>query len=71
MLHSNITVNRLIDNRLVLDKDISLLTMAKTINSKTSVKASAAKPPPGDKTCGLEPAIQLYAIKDGDETKME
>ena len=45
--------------------------MAKSISKKSSVKDSAAKPsgkpPPGDKTFGLETAIRLYAIEDGDE----
>ena len=47
--------------------------MAKPISKKSYVKASAAKPyikpPPGDKTCGLEPAIHFYEIEDGDETE--
>ena len=47
--------------------------MAKTISKKISVKASAAKPlgkpPPRDKTLGLEPAICFYAIEDGDDTE--
>ena len=73
MRHSNITATRPIDNRLVLDNYISLLTMAKTISKKISVKASTAKPlgkpPPGDKTCGIEPDIRFYEIEDGDETE--
>ena len=47
--------------------------MKSTISKKISVKYSKAKPlgkPPfGDKTLGLEPAIRFYAIEDGDETK--
>ena len=47
--------------------------MADTISKKISVHASAAKPlvkpPPGDKTLGLEPAIRFYSIEDGDETE--
>ena len=47
--------------------------MAKTISRKISVKASAAKPlgkpPPGDKTPGLEPAIRFYELEDGDKTE--
>ena len=47
--------------------------MEKTISKKISVKASAenslGKPPPGDKTFSLEPAIIFYAIEDGDETE--
>ena len=47
--------------------------MAKTISSKSSVKASAAKPlgnpPPGDKTLGIEPATRFYKIEDGDKTE--
>ena len=46
--------------------------MAKTISKKISVKASAAKhsskPPPVDKTLGLDPVISFYTLKDGDET---
>ena len=73
MRHSSITATRPIDNQLVLDIDISLLTMVKTISKKISVKASAAKPSgntlSGDKTFGLEPAIHVYAIEEGDETE--
>ena len=47
--------------------------MAKNIIKKSSVMASASKPlgkpPYGDKTCGLETAIRLYAIEDGYETE--
>ena len=72
MRHGNITDNRLIDNRLVLDKDIYLLNMENPISKKRSVKASTAKPlgkpPPGDKTCGLETDICSYEIEDVDET---
>ena len=73
MWHSNITATRPIDNRLVLDKDISLLNTTKSISKKISVEASAAKPsdnpPTRDKTCGLEPANRFYEIEDGDETE--
>ena len=66
---------RPIDNRLVLDKYISLLRMAKSISKKSFVEASTSnpsgKPPPGDKTCGLELAISLYEIEDRDETEKE
>ena len=62
-----------IDNQLFLDKVILTFTMAKTISKNSSVKASAAKPlgkpPPGDKTLGLDTAICLYIIEDGDETE--
>ena len=72
MRHSNITATCTIDNRLVLDKYISLMTTAKTISKKRSVKDSEAKPSgkpqPGDKNVGLEPAISYYDIEDGDET---
>ena len=75
MRHSNITATRLIGNQLVLDTDISLLTMAKTISKKISVKVSAAKPfgkpPTGDITFGIESDIRLYAIEDGYETEKE
>ena len=47
--------------------------MAKPISNKISVKASTAKPlgkpPPRDKTCGLEPYIRFYEIEDGDDTE--
>ena len=72
MRHRNITVAHTIDNILVLDKDISLLNMEKPISKKISVKASATKhlgkPPPWDKSLGLEPAICFYDIEDGYET---
>ena len=70
MRHSNINATRPIDNRLVLDIDISIMTMDKTISKKSSVKASPAKtldkPTPGDKTFGLELAIRFYYIEDSD-----
>ena len=73
MRHVNITATRPNNNRLVLDKDISLLNMAKSISTKFSVKASSSKPlgkpPPGDKTFGIERAVQFYEIEDGDETE--
>ena len=41
--------------------------MAKTISRKSSVKASAAKPPgkplPGDKTLVIEPEIRFYELE--------
>ena len=47
--------------------------MAHTISKKISVKASTSKPsgkpPPGDKTCGIDPAIRFYEIEDEDETE--
>ena len=47
--------------------------MTNTTSKKISVKASTAKPsikpPPGDKTLGIESAIRLYAIEDGDDTE--
>ena len=47
--------------------------MAKNITKKSSVEDPAAKtlakPLPGDKTLGIEPAIRLYDIEDGDKTK--
>ena len=73
MRHINITDTCPIDNRLMLDKDIFLLNMAKSISEKISVKDSAAKtlvkPLLGDKTFGIEPAIRFYDIEDGDETE--
>ena len=45
--------------------------MVKTTRRKISVKASAAKssgkPPPGDKTLGLEPEICFYKLEEGDD----
>ena len=73
MRHSNITITRPIDNRIVLDKDISLLNIEKSISKKSSVKSSEAKPsrkpPPRDKSLGLEPAIRFYDIEDIYETE--
>ena len=73
MRHSNINFTRLIDNQFVLYIDISLLTIDKTISKKISVKASAAKPlgkpTPGDKHFGIQKAIRLYSIEDGDDTE--
>ena len=54
------------DNQLVLDKVILILTMENTISKKIYVKASLAKPPPTDKTLGIDPAILFCAIEDGD-----
>ena len=49
------------------------MIMAKTTSKKISVMASAAKPsgkpPPEDKTFGLEPATRFYAIEESDETE--
>ena len=63
----------LIDILLVLDIDISLLTMSKTISKKISAKDSVAKPsgkpPPGNKNFGFEIEIRFYAIEDGDDTE--
>ena len=46
--------------------------MTKTVSLKP-VKASAAnnngKPPPGDKTLGVDPDIRFYEIEDGDKTE--
>ena len=51
------------------------MTMAKTMIKKSFVNDSAAKPsgkpPPGDKTIGLEPAICFYDIWRGYETEEE
>ena len=49
------------------------MNMANHISKKISVKDSTAKPsgkpPPGDKTYGLEPDIRFYEIEDGYETE--
>ena len=46
--------------------------MVKTTSIKSWVKASAykpsGKPPPKDKTLGLEQAIRFYMLKDDDDT---
>ena len=46
--------------------------MANTSNKKSSVTASAAKPsgkpPPRDKTLGIDPDIRFYNLEDSDET---
>ena len=69
----NITATFPIDNRLVLDKEISLLNTKNPNSNKSSVKASISKPlgqpPPRDKICGIEPFIRFYEIEDGDETE--
>ena len=47
--------------------------MSKTISKKRYVIASVdkplGKPPPGDKTLGIETAIRFYDIEDSDETE--
>ena len=47
--------------------------MGKTNSKKSYVKTSAdkptRKPPPGDKTPGLDPERRFYAIEDSDNTK--
>ena len=47
--------------------------MEKSISKRNSVKASTAKPsgkpPPGEKTLGIEPAIRFYEIEDGGNTE--
>ena len=56
-----------------VERVIYILTTAKTIGKKISVKASASKPPgkppPGDKNLGLDTPTCFYAIEDGDETE--
>ena len=46
--------------------------MVKTIIRKRPVKSSEANPlgnpPPGDKTSGIDPAISLYALEEGENT---
>ena len=46
--------------------------MESTVSMKT-LKASTAKtngrPPPGDKSLGIEPDILLYEIEDGDKNE--
>ena len=45
--------------------------MVNTTSKKISVKSSKAKPlgkpPPGDKTMGLEPEICFYKLEDGND----
>ena len=47
--------------------------MARSISKRNPAKASTAKPsgkpPPGDKSLGLEPAIHFYLIEDSDKTE--
>ena len=47
--------------------------MARSISKRNSVKASTdkpqGKPATGDKTLGLETAIQFYEIEDEDKTE--
>ena len=66
MHHSNITAK--------VQFRITVFKMENTISQKKNMKASAAntiagKPPPGDKTLGIEPAIRLYKIDDCDNTE--
>ena len=69
MRHSNTTATRPIDNRLLLDKDISFLNMATSISKKISVKDSTSKPLPRDISFGVDPDIRFYDIEDGDKTE--
>ena len=39
----------------------------KTIKASTDKPNS--KPPPGDKTLGIEPVVRFYEIEDGDNTE--
>ena len=68
MRHSNINAPRPTDNKIMLDKDISLLNMEKYISKKISDKASSAKPldkpPTRDKSLGIETGIRFYDIED-------
>ena len=43
--------------------------MANTTSKKISVKASASKPPAGNKNLGLDTDIHLYAIEYNYETE--
>ena len=47
--------------------------MVKTTSKKISVKALSAnplgKPPPGDKTLGIEPTTRFYEMEDVDDTE--
>ena len=47
--------------------------MVKTVGKRNIAKASTAKPsgkpPPGGKSLGLDPAIRLYLIENGDNTE--
>ena len=43
--------------------------MEKTTSKKISVKVSAGKPLPGDKTLGIEPVIRVYAVEHVDDTE--
>ena len=47
--------------------------IASKISTRNPEKASTAKtsenPPPGNKSLGIDPAIRLYEIKDGDKNE--
>ena len=49
--------------------------MSKIINRKISVKTSAynplGRPPPGNKTLGIEPVVLFHAIEDSENTEEE
>ena len=72
MCHSNIIATRLIENQLVLKKS-KFPWNVKNNGKKSYVKASACKPlvkpPPRDKTLGIEPEIRFYALEDCDDTE--
>ena len=71
MRHGNITDTCPIENRVCVEK-FKKSKMAKSISKINSVKASTekllGKPPPGDKTLGIEPDIRFYEIEDSDNT---
>ena len=43
--------------------------ISKTISVKDSTSKPLGKPPPGDKTCGIEPTIRFYELENVDDTE--
>ena len=44
-------------------------SISKINPEKASTSKPSWKPPPGDKSIGIDPAIRFYEIEDGDKTK--
>ena len=45
------------------------ISISKRNPAKASTAKPSGKPPPGDKSFGIEPAIRFYDIEDGDENE--
>ena len=67
MRYSNITATFPIENWLVLKGNMEKSVSLKSTKDLTS--NPNGKPPPGDKTLRLEPAIHFYEIEAGDKTE--